>query len=316
MGENCTLYRRVLGARDADTGWPAEEKKIIKRKPFSEESKKKIGDALRGKPKSVEARRHMSEAKKGRYHPSEEQKQKVSAKLKGRPRPREVVERIAAGNRGKIISEEHKEILRGCLKGKPGRAAGCHHSEESRKRNSEANKGRKAWNKGIPCSEEVKKKQREAIRPPVSEETRKKLSDANSGEKHPLWGKHRSEETREKIRISKLNGPPMPKRDTSIELKLQWGLTDHGIDYKTHINVCNICQPDIIFPELKIAVFADGDHWHSKEFKGGKVWERDRKQESILKENGWIFIRFWEHEINKNPDYCINKIIMTVKEIQ
>ena len=53
---------------------------------------------------------------------------------------------------------------------------GKHHSEETRKKISEANKGKH-----------------------LSEETRKKMSEALNGENHPFFGKHHSEDTRKKM---------------------------------------------------------------------------------------------------------------------
>lgn len=63
-----------------------------------------------------------------------------------------------------------------------------------------AKKGNIPWNKGIPCSEETKKKISEATkgRKPT-EETLLKISKALSGENHPLYGTTRSPETRKKI---------------------------------------------------------------------------------------------------------------------
>ena len=53
---------------------------------------------------------------------------------------------------------------------------GKHLSEETRKKQSEANKGKH-----------------------LSEETRKKISEALNGENHPFFGKHHSEDTRKKM---------------------------------------------------------------------------------------------------------------------
>ena len=66
--------------------------------------------------------------------------------------------------------------------------------EETRRKMSEARKGKPAHNKGKPAYNK-------GI--PMSEETKKKLSDAHkglkSGEKHPMFGKHHSDETKKKM---------------------------------------------------------------------------------------------------------------------
>jgi hypothetical protein len=77
---------------------------------------------------------------------------------------------------------------------------GKHHSEEAKKKMSDAHKGKYH-------SEKTKKKMSEAKKGEnnpnygkhPSMETRKKLSDAEKGEKNHNYGKHLSEETRKKI---------------------------------------------------------------------------------------------------------------------
>ena len=125
----------------------------------------------------------------------------------------------------------------------------------------------------------------------------KKISEKAVGQK-------RSEETKRKMRKSRLTWVA-PTKDTSIEIALQMGLDDKNIIYEKHLPVCNCCQPDIIFPKKKIAIFADGDYWHNLP----NVIEKDRRQENILKENNWGILRFWEHDIKNNLDICINKIL-------
>jgi hypothetical protein len=95
---------------------PSEEvremiSKIHKGKTISEEAKGRIGDYQRGRPKSEEQKRKMSESRKGKCcgkdHPnygkswSEEQRQEFSAKMKGRISPM----------KGKSFSAEHKKKL-------------------------------------------------------------------------------------------------------------------------------------------------------------------------------------------------------------
>lgn len=77
-------------------------------------------------------------------------------------------------------------------------------SEETRKKMSEARLGEKHHNFGKHASEETRKKMSEAHKGRiVSEETRQKLSKARkglmAGENHPNYGKHLSEETKQKI---------------------------------------------------------------------------------------------------------------------
>ena len=66
-----------------------------------------------------------------------------------------------------------------------------HHSEETRKKISESNKGKHAGENNPMYNKHP------------SEETRKKLSEARKGEKHPMYNKHHSEETRKKMREAK-----------------------------------------------------------------------------------------------------------------
>lgn len=146
----------------------------------SEETKKKIGEASKGRRHTEETKRKMSEAQKGKRTGeenhnygkprSEETKRKISEANKGKP----------SHNKGKSPSEETKRKLSEANKGK-------HHTEESRKKMSEARKGKTSPMKGVK----------------LSEETKKKISEANkglkAGEKHPMYGKKLSEEAKRKI---------------------------------------------------------------------------------------------------------------------
>lgn len=82
-----------------------------------------------------------------------------------------------------------------------------------------------------------------------------------------------------------------------------------------------IGNPDVVFPDKKIAVFVDGEFWHGKDFKKrsqtySKYWlnkisrniKRDKKVNSALKKMGWKVIRIWGRDLKKNPDKYIEKI--------
>lgn len=64
-------------------------------------------------------------------------------------------------------------------------------TEEYCIKNSESHKGQPAWNKGIPMSDEQKKKISETKKGKhLSEEHRRKLSETKKGENNPAYGKH------------------------------------------------------------------------------------------------------------------------------
>ena len=86
-------------------------------------------------------------------------------------------------------------------------------------------------------------------------------------------------------------------------------------------------KPDVVFLKSKVAVFADGDFWHGKDFgKWGKkiptFWQkkiasniaRDLAQTKALKKQGYKVVRFWGSVIKKNPQIIIVKIERTLKQ--
>ena len=80
-------------------------------------------------------------------------------------------------------------------------------------------------------------------------------------------------------------------------------------------------KPDIVFSKSKIAIFADGDFWHGRNFKKWKnkipkFWiekitkniERDIRQTKKLKKMGFKVLRFWGTDIKKNSKIVLKKI--------
>lgn len=100
----------------------------------------------------------------------------------------------------KIISEETKKKISEAKKGKPSSMMGKLHSEESKIKMSEAKKG-KQYRLGKLHSEETKKKMSEAKKGKLlSKETKNKMSELRKGNKYRL-GTKQTEET--KLKISK-----------------------------------------------------------------------------------------------------------------
>lgn len=112
-------------------------------------------------------------------------------------------------------------------------------------------------------------------------------------------------------------------RNTSIELKLRKELWARG--YRYRVNCKGVPgTPDICFKSRKIAIFCDSEFWHGKLYQEGKsipktnqsFWiqkikrniDRDREVNEKLEEKGWVVLRFWQKEIEKQLEHCIENI--------
>ena len=85
-------------------------------------------------------------------------------------------------------------------------------------------------------------------------------------------------------------------------------------------------KPDIAVNKYKIAIFCDSSFFHGRDYETKKkpdtnqsYWsqkierniERDLENDRKLKMLGWTVLRFWDEDINKRLDECIQ----TVKEV-
>jgi hypothetical protein len=159
---------------------------------LSIETKKKIGNANRGKILNDEARKKMSDSRKGRPSP-----------FKGKSPSEETKQKMRESRKHQVFSEETKQKLSEAHLGEKNHFYGKTHSEETKQKMSETKKGQVAHNKGIPMSEEQKLKvslaKKGKSNGPQSEETKRKIGAANRGKPNAKKGKPLSEETRKKI---------------------------------------------------------------------------------------------------------------------
>jgi len=114
-----------------------------------------------------------------------------------------------------------------------------------------------------------------------------------------------------------------------IEIKLSKVLWNLGYRYRKNDKTV-FGKPDLTFKKYKIAVFADSEFWHGKNWKvrkydhktNRKFWikkiegniKRDKAVNKRLKSEGWTVIRFWGNDIEKRIDYCIRKFEETIKK--
>jgi DNA (cytosine-5)-methyltransferase 1 len=123
--------------------------------------------------------------------------------------------------------------------------------------------------------------------------------------------------------------------DTAPELSFRYALDQARVSYQ----VCASDlpgKPDIVIRSHKVAVFIDGDFWHGAQWRNRKLttldeqfrrtqnrkyWltkirrnvARDCERTATLLENGWNVLRFWESDVRKNLEACVE---MTVRAIR
>jgi len=114
-------------------------------------------------------------------------------------------------------------------------------------------------------------------------------------------------------------------KNTKLEIEFRKKLWNKNLKYRLHYKISG--KPDLVFVSKKIAVFVDSCFWHKcpKHFRRPKsrlaYWKpkiernttRDKKVNEMLKNEGWKVLRFWEHEIKKNPERCVKKIKNALK---
>ena len=83
-------------------------------------------------------------------------------------------------------------------------------------------------------------------------------------------------------------------------------------------------SPDIAILRHQIAVFVDGEFWHGKDWnirkkrliRNREYWvekieenmARDRRDDQLLLQAGWIPIHFWEKEVIKGLPMCVAEV--------
>ena len=128
------------------------------------------------------------------------------------------------------------------------------------------------------------------------------------------------------------NMQAIKSKDTSIELALRKALWARGIRYRKNYKKL-IGKPDIVITKYKIAVFCDSDFWHGYDWENRnqriksnrEYWvpkiernmKRDQEVTAALENEGWVVIRFWEWQIRKHLEECIEVVekAVTLKKI-
>ena len=114
-------------------------------------------------------------------------------------------------------------------------------------------------------------------------------------------------------------------KNTKPELLFRKALWKKGVRYR--INSKKLPgKPDISIQKYKLAIFIDGEFWHGYNWNERKetissnrdFWipkiernmQRDEEVNLQLTEMDYTVFRFWEQEVKKELDKCINDILV------
>lgn len=115
---------------------------------------------------------------------------------------------------------------------------------------------------------------------------------------------------------------------SEIETMLGKALWRRGLRYRKNDRTV-FGKPDFTLKKHKIAIFADSEFWHGKDWELRKhdhksnvdFWhkkiqrnvERDAEVTEYLKKASWTVIRFWGKDIKKNLDECVETVVQLIK---
>lgn len=118
-------------------------------------------------------------------------------------------------------------------------------------------------------------------------------------------------------------------QNTKPELKLKKALWNLGFRYRKNLKKLP-GSPDIVYTKYKLVIFVDGEFWHGYNWAEKKTkiktnrdfWipkierniQRDIQNNQLLTEDGWYIIRFWEHELKKDFEDCLNRVISYLQD--
>lgn len=108
----------------------------------SQKTREKIRQAHLGKKPSDETRRKLREARKLRKPPNEETRRKMSEWQIGKKLSEDTKRKISEAHKCKHLSEEHKRKIGEAEKGRIGGMKGKYHSEEAKRKISKTLKGK------------------------------------------------------------------------------------------------------------------------------------------------------------------------------
>jgi DNA mismatch endonuclease (patch repair protein) len=115
-------------------------------------------------------------------------------------------------------------------------------------------------------------------------------------------------------------------KGSRIELKMKAALEENHITFEYQPKIFG--KPDFFIPP-KITIFCDSSFWHGRYWKKlqkqlhKEYWhehikknrERDRIVNATLRRKGYVVLRFWDDQIEKQMRKCISIIKRNIQEM-
>ena len=104
-----------------------------------------------------------------------------------------------------------------------------------------------------------------------------------------------------------------------------------GLRYRKNVKTLP-GKPDVVFSAARVIVFCDGDFWHGRDWKqlsrklrngsNASYWiskikanrNRDRRNDRLLRREGWSVIRIWESDIHGDSEQAARTIEELVRK--
>ena len=117
-------------------------------------------------------------------------------------------------------------------------------------------------------------------------------------------------------------------KDTKAELLLRRALFARGLRFRLHQRQLP-GSPDIVLGRYRLVVFVDGAFWHGYQWalkkpklksnvafwvaKIERTIQRDLENRSLLEGAGYTVMRFWDHQVVRELDKCVNQVMLFVE---
>ncbi len=115
-------------------------------------------------------------------------------------------------------------------------------------------------------------------------------------------------------------------KETKIEITFRKALWQKGLRYRKN-STKYFGKPDILLKRYKTVIFLDSCFWHGckkhcrmpatrKEYWEAKIERNKQRDKEVInhyKKLGWKIFRIWEHQIAKEQNIIIDKIIKKIQ---